>query len=61
MTISHVLNTGFHQFHPHVDGKPATDKGSDDGEHDVHGANVFVVGGIQPTLYKPRWGPVMIV
>ncbi len=44
------LQAGFEQFGPNDHGHCAADEEHDQAEHQVHGADVFVVGGEQPAL-----------
>ncbi len=54
------LQTGLKQFGPDDHGHRAADEEHDQAEHQVHGADVFMIGRKQPALDSGR-GPVIVV
>ncbi len=54
------LQPGFEQFGSNDHGHCAADEKHDQAEHQVHGADVFVVGGEQPAL-DPGGRPIVVL
>ena len=56
----HQLQAGFEQLRAYQHGHAAADEEHDQAEHQVHGADVFVVGGEEPAL-DARCGLTMVI
>ena len=52
MPVFHILNAGLHQLHAHVYGQTTTDKGGEDREHDIHRADILMVGRVKPAAHE---------
>ena len=52
MPVRHILHTGLHQLHAHIDGQSATDESGKDGKHKIHRADVLVVGRVKPAAHE---------
>src|SRR5262249_11557693 len=48
VTVGEILQARLLQLHAHHDGQEATHQPAHDGEQEIHGADVFVIGGVEP-------------
>src|SRR5262245_37697866 len=54
MAVGKELQSRVLQLHAHYDGEDTTDEATHHGKGQVHGADVFVIGGLKPTPQSGR-------